>query len=281
MAKANDSSTSKSTERMRCAFPFLDIPEAAPKPRNLRWLGVTERGLPLRYQQDFLDLHGDLIDYVKFSEFTGMLRRWSVEQLKAKINLYKWRGFPTVPGGVAFEIAYLQKQVERYFDTVKELGFNGVEVSDDAMPNLPRNKRTGLIKRGIGMGLEVFTEVGKKYADSPSPIEELIECSRADLDAGAVKVTMENTELFMYCRQKDAKPVEKIVAAVGLSNLIFEVDPNGWPEVALWLLKLFGPDINVENIDFERIVTFEGMRRGLSRIGSHGSLRALQEKKGK
>lgn len=277
MAKTKESPTNESTERMQCAFPFLDIPEATPKPRNSRWLIVTERGLPLRYQQDLLDLHGDLIDYVKFSEFTGMLRRCSVEQLKAKISLYKAREFPTVPGGIAFEIAYLQKQVERYFDTVKELGFNGVEVSDDSMPELSREVRTGLIRRGISMGLDVFTEVGKKYGDAPFPIKEMIDCSRADLDAGACKVTVENSELFYYCRHDNPKPVQEIVAAVGLDNLVFEVDPNGWPEVALWLLNLFGPEINVENIDYERIVTFEGMRRGLSRIGRHQFVRSLQE----
>lgn len=280
MQKSKEAITKQSTERMHCAFPFLDVPEAAPKPRNSRWLIVTERGLPLRYQQDLLDLHGDLIDYVKFSEFTGMLRRWSVEQLKSKISLYKARGFPTVPGGIAFEIAYLQKQAERYFDTVKELGFNGVEVSDDSMPELSPKVRTDLIRRGISMGLDVFTEVGKKYGDSPFPIKELIVTSRRDLDAGARKVTVENSELFFYVRDDNPKPVEEMVAAVGLDNLVFEVDPNGWPEVAMWLLKLFGPDINIENIDYERIVTFEGMRRGLSRIGHHHFVSSLQQSGG-
>ena len=33
----------------------------------------------------------------------------------------------------------------------------------------------------------------------------------------------------------------------------------------MWLLKDFGPDINVENPHADRIITFEGMRRGLHR----------------
>ena len=36
-------------------------------------------------------------------------------------------------------------------------------------------------------------------------------------------------------------------------------------ELPVWLLKEFGPGINVENLPADRVIAFEGMRRGLHR----------------
>lgn len=265
------------TERDTCAFDFLTIPEARPKPRNSRWTILSDRGLLLQHQRDILELNGDLVDYVKFVDFTGLIRRFPVRMLRKKISIYKKRRFPTFPGGIAFEIACLQNQVERYFERVRELGFDGVEVSTDSMPELPRGKRSALIRRAKDMGLDVFTEVGKKFFDSPFPIKEAIECIKGDLDAGALKVTLENSELVYYCQRGDPKPVHRIIRAVGVEPLVFEVGRNGWPELSVWLLEHFGPEINIENIEADRIVIFEGMRRGLQRIVGYHFVISLQQ----
>ena len=263
--------------KITTAFPFLSIPEATPKPRTCRWTILTDRALPLGLQEDVLDMHGDLIDYVKLTDFTGLLSRFSPTLLKRKLRIYKRKGFRVFPGGIAFEIAYLQKKVPQFFEMVAKFGFNGIEVSDDSMPELDLSERAKLIKAGRKLGLDVFTEVGKKTVHSPYPVRLAIDSIRSDLDAGAVKVTLENGELYYYCKKNNPRPIAEIVNAIGLEHLIFEVGAPGWPELSVWLLKEFGPDINIENIEWDRIVIFEGLRRGLQRIVGYHYVRSLQQ----
>lgn len=258
-------------------FSFLSIPEAPRKPRNRRWTILTDRALPLGLQADVLDINGDLIDYVKLTDYTGLLSRFSPSLLERKLHLYKSKGFRTFPGGISFEIAYLQKQVPQYFETVAKCGFNALEVSDDSMPELSITERAKLIKAGLSLGLDVFTEVGKKIVDAPYPVQRAIDSIRADLDAGAIKVTLENGELYYYCKKNDPGPITQIVNAIGLEHLVFEVGAPGWPDLSVWLLREFGPDINIENIEWDRIVTFEGLRHGLQRIVGYHYVASLQK----
>jgi phosphosulfolactate synthase len=191
--------------------------------------------------------------------------------------VYRKYDIPTFPGGVAFEIAYLQGKVDEFYARVVELGFTGMEVSTDSMPELLREERSALIKKGTGMGLQVFTEVGKKFFDDPFPAQEAVNCIQADLDAGATKVVLENTELMHYHRN-DPETLRKIIEPVGLENLILEIGRNGWPHLTMWLLREYGPNINVENIEHDRITTLEGMRRGLQRIMGYEYLSTIQNK---
>jgi phosphosulfolactate synthase len=258
------------------SFDFLTIPTAKPKPRNDRWTVMSDRSMPMKYVDDYLAYNGDLIDEVKFVDFTG-IHRISARTIVEKNKIYKKYNIPTFPGGVAFEISYLQGKVDEFYDRVIDLGFTGMEVSTDSMPELLREERSALIKKGTSMGLQVFTEVGKKFFDEPFPASEMVDCIKADLDAGATKVVIENTELCYYF-EHDREQLRKIIEPVGLQNVILEIGRNGWPHVTIWLLREYGPDINVENIEHEKIVTLEGMRRGLQRIVGYEYLSTIQNK---
>jgi phosphosulfolactate synthase len=257
--------------RPRGGLDFLKIPQPLAKPRQLRWTILSDRGLPLRYQEDLFDIVGNIVDRVKYNDHVGLIDRLPGKLLMRKNALYHKRGLPTFPGGVAFEIAYLQNHVEKLFERLLELGFSGVEISSDSIPAIPPAKRSALIKRARALGLEVFTEVGNKevgdqLGDRPMALKAAVDGVRRDLDAGATKVTIENHELAQYLRH-DRKTLLKIVDAVGLEPLLFEIGPGGWPDIAVWLLQDLGPDVNVENIGSERVVHLEAMRRGLSRMG--------------
>ncbi|MEL0105721.1 MAG: phosphosulfolactate synthase [Rhodospirillaceae bacterium] len=258
------------------SFDFLTIPTSKPKPRKDRWTIMSDRSMPTKFVDDYLTYNGNLIDEVKFVDFTG-IHRISARTIVEKNKIYKKHGIPTFPGGVAFEIAYLQGKIDEFYDRVIDLGFTGMEVSTDSMPELLRDERSALIKKGTDMGLQVFTEVGKKFFDEPFPPEEAVDCIKADLDAGAVKVVLENTELCHY-HQHDQETLRKIIEPVGLENVILEIGRNGWPHLTMWLIREYGPDINVENIEHEKIVTLEGMRRGLQRIMGYEYLSTIQNK---
>lgn len=247
------------------ALGFLDIPQPPPKPRSTRWTIMTDLAMPLVQQASFLDTVADILDRVKYADHVSLVGRLPPDFFKSKNALYRQHGIATFTGGVPFEIAHLQNKVGEYFEALPGLGFSGVEISTDCIADLARADRDRLIRRAKDAGLETYTELGNKIGDLKLDVKAAADTVRADIAAGSAKVAVEN-ETLCYClknRQLDA--IAGLVAEVGTGPLAFEVGPGGWPELPVWLLKEFGPDINVENLQFDRVLAFEGMRRGLHR----------------
>lgn len=246
------------------ALGLITIPVARSKPRDLRWTVLSDRTIPLGAQKDFLDMAADVLDRAKLSDHTGLIGRFSADFIRKKNAIYKEYGIATYPGGIPFEIAYLEGKAEPFFETLLPLGFAGVEISADTIPPIPRKKRTELIKAAKRLGLEVHTEVGEKLSHEAIKVDHAIESIQGDLDAGAEKVAIENNDLVrLFKHNPDA--IVQIVNGVGLANVSFEIGPGGWPEMPGWLISQFGADINVQNIFTDQIVPFEAIRRGLSR----------------
>lgn len=264
------SGNTAAARRRQAPFSFATIPEPVAKPRERRWTVLSDRSVPLSFQKDNLEVIGDIVDRVKIGDHIGMLSRLPLEFYVRKNALYRKRGLGTFPGGMTFEVAYLQGKVELFFDRAGEAGFSGVEISAACLPGIAHRERAALIARARNLGLEVFTETGNKVVGDSLGHKsmragDMITAIRQDLDAGATKVTIENNELMQY--MKGARDVLlKVVDKVGLEPLILEVGPGGWPDLPVWLLAELGPDINIENIDFERVAGFEAMRRGLHRL---------------
>ena len=255
--------------------PAIDIPAPPPKPRKIRWTVMSDRGLPLGMQEDIMDVVEDIVDHVKSVDHMGHLERLSVDFTRQKNAQYKARGLSCFPGGIPFEIAYLQGTVEAFFNRLPEIGFDGVEISDDTLPTFPLTERAALIKQARDLGLEVFSGTGKKFGDGPTSAQDIIDCVKSDLDAGSTKVTVENADLLLFLKD-DPGEIEKIVAGVGIDDILFEVGPNGWPDLAVFLLKELGPDINLENMEWDKMIPIESMRRGLHRQIGYTFLHDLQ-----
>lgn len=246
-------------------FDFLQLPAWPSKPRAVGLFIGTDRGMPLKAQEDLLESHSDIIDYAKFADHAGLASRYSEAWFKKKLEIYHRYDVATFIGGIAFELAVLQDKVDHYFNRVKELGFTAVEVSEDTIPPMPPNQRAAMIGKAKALGLEVFTEVGQKYPDKPLEASEAIENIRADLELGARTVTIEAAETAVL---KDADPqvIIDVVEAVGLDKLVFECSPpDPWTDVAIWLIKTFGPNVNLENILIQECNTVYGMRQGMTR----------------
>jgi len=246
-------------------FSFLDIPQRPPKPRSL-WITVmSDPGLPPGYQQDFLKIAADIIDYAKFIDHPGYMAGYPKELIREKINIYKDYGIPCSPGGIPFEVAVLQGKVEEYFKRLSELGFAGVEISEDVIPQpLKPSERESCIKRAKELGLEVFTELGRKFPDAPLERNEVIESALNDLKAGAKKVVIENSDLVKL-RTEDPTFFADILQEVGKEHLVFEAGPGEWPTLAAWMIRTLGPDVNIENVTDQQIITLDAMRRQLHR----------------
>lgn len=266
-------SPANSNSTVECGFGFLRIPRARKKPRDRRWTVMSDRSrIPISEQSSLLELIGDVVDRVKLDDHVGLIYRLPAELISRKIAVYREHGIHAFPGGVPFEIAFLQGRTDEYFQQVKKLGFHGVEVSSDCIPPIPTQERLRLIAVARSMGLEVFTEVGykvvgDKFGKDVLSADAAIETIVLDIKAGACKVAIENNELLSYIRNKDVTTLKTIADAVGLEYLVFEIGGGGVThrEIAKWLFQEFGPDTNVENVEFDQVVHIEAMRHGLSR----------------
>ena len=99
------------TAQYEPTMPFLEVPPGTPKPRNTSFTVLSDFGaLPVTYIEEMLDVIGDMVDWVKFSDHIGTMNRLGPERQKMRTAAYKNKGLPVLPGGIPFELAYLQKK---------------------------------------------------------------------------------------------------------------------------------------------------------------------------
>jgi len=225
---------------------------------------VIDKGLGRNAFTDLVETASDYISCVKFGFGTAPL--YKTEVLLHKINLAKQHGILVMPGGTLLETAVQQDLVPVFFKTICNLGFNAVEVSDGTI-ELPRSKRTELIREGKQHGLRVFTEYGKKLSGSLIDAARLAETMETDLAAGAEFLTVEARESGVgvgvfdqngECREKVIQDIIEFVP--DSSKLVWEAPQK--QQQAMFLRK-FGPNVNLGNIPPGEILALETMRRGL------------------
>lgn len=237
--------------------------------RNQRTLdqGITmiiDKGLGVRQFQDLLDTAGEYIDFIKLGFGTTVLYPASV--LKEKLLIAKRHGITVYPGGTFFEVAFHQNKTKDYLFAMKSLGFSKVEISDGTV-ELPSNQRLEAVKQARAIGLSVITECGKKAAGSTIHSDELIQTLLSDLNAGSSYVIVEGRESGENVGIYDEKG--KIQDEFAL--LMEQIQP--YTMQVIWeapkkdqqveLMKWFGPNVNLGNIQPDDIYSVESLRRGL------------------
>ncbi len=247
------------------AFDFLQLQDWPPKPRKEGLFIASDRGIPLGMLEDYLEGYGDIIDYAKLSDHTGLISRVPKSWLERKLKLYRKLNIGTYIGGITFELASLQGKVEEYFKRLAEMGFTGVEVSYDTINEASAQDRATVITQARKYHLEVFTEVGRKYPDKPLETSDAVARIKADLDLGAQMVTIEASEI---AAAKNASPklAEELVKAIGMDKLAFECSPpEPWLNNAVWLIKNVGSSVNLENIPLQDCMKVYAIRHGMTR----------------
>ena len=53
--------------------------------------------------------------------------------LERKLQLYRERGIKTYPGGIPYQVALVQNKTKEFFDWLVKMGFDAVEIAEDAM----------------------------------------------------------------------------------------------------------------------------------------------------
>lgn len=234
------------------------------KPRKTGYTMVIDKGLGLNGTKDLMDTAAEYIDSLKQTFGTSAL--FNDKLIQAKTEIVKAAGVYVYPGGTFGEIAIMQNSLPAYLKRVKELGFNGVEVSDGTI-EMTEEQRHDFIKRAKDMGFMVITEVGKKDPNDKVAYSQMHADIAKDLELGASKVIVEAREsgkgvgIFDSSGNPDAEEVDAIVAGVKDPSVLVWEAPLKNQHV--WLIKRFGINVNLGNVPPEEILVLEALRCGM------------------
>lgn len=234
------------------------------KPRTSGQTMVIDKGLGLHAFEDLLQTSAPYIDLLKIGFGTTPL--YPAELLRRKIELARQHQIDIMPGGTFLEVAVAHGTVDAFFETVRQLGFSAIEVSDGTI-ELERAVRNELIRRGRENGMNVYTEYGKKLWGSTIDKEQLLETVFFDVRHGASLVTIEAREsgtgvgIFDADGQCRDEELQQIVRGLAEPERILWEAPQKQQQI--YLIKMLGHSVNLGNIAPQEVYSLETLRRGL------------------
>jgi phosphosulfolactate synthase len=256
------------------ALHFVDIPERSKKPRKVGLTLARDLGLGYDMAASWIEAEGEFIDYIKIRHLYVLLMTADEDDLtRRKIRLYRQHDIDVNPGGIVFEMAFLSNAVEKTFETLAQLGFTAVELSENIIP-LTLEQKINAIRQAKAHGLKTLFEVGEKYPSGELNVELAAREMQTMLDADCDLLILEKSQLEMCLGVKGENPraqlLVDLVRRVGFEKIVFEAESTPHQ---VWLFKTFGPDVNIgPNIDMDLVIKFEPTRRTLSREGGYGYL---------
>ncbi len=259
----------------QAAFGMLTAPTLPPKPRTHSLLLMSELGIPLRETEDLLEIAAPIIDYAKITDHLGLIERLSAAWVRRKIALYNAHDVKVIPGGIPFQVAVVQGKVLDYFEAVRDLGFAGVEMSEDVIEPIAAGRREEWIGKAREMGLAVMTEMGRKNVDVKFDPEATARQVERDVKLGVSKVYVESAEIQHLVKENPAA-LDRLFQIDGGRPLLFELGLNSPQEKAFWLVERYGPQINFASVSPADVVPVDAIRRGMHR---KAEFRFLQPKR--
>lgn len=258
--------------------PMLDLPEKQAKPRETRCTMVFDRGWPASFIDGVLEGFASAIDIAKISA-------WHMHQTEAivvrKIAMYKSYGIETMCGGPVLEIARLQGKEDAVVRYLKDLGFDGLEISSESMPTQSDiSADRAFAELCVEMGFTIHGEVGKKFADGDQvrtidgelDVDLAVDTFQSYIAMGCTGSYLEGHLLRSICGDMAEKlpgrdSLVELVDRVGLQHIFFEIPGTYLPYAGKRALQgllvyLFGPNVNMANILIEEVAELEEIRDG-------------------
>jgi phosphosulfolactate synthase len=242
----------------------MPVSDRSSKPRSTGLTMVIDKGMGIHRLEDLIRSSSDYIDLIKLTFGTSAF--YGKEFLKEKTALITSAEIDVMPGGTFLEIAIWQKELEKYLDRAKELGFSAVEISDGTI-DMDLNTRKHAISRARDWGFKVITEVGKKDPKEAIALSQVHKLIAEDLSDGAAKVIIEAREagkgvgIFDADGKIKLEEVEGIIAGVKDMNTIMWEAPLKNQQQAL--IIRCGTNVNLGNIPPDEILALEALRQGV------------------
>jgi len=248
----------------RGSFSFLKAFAPPLKPRTEGITIASDRGISHDSTRSLIEVSADVLDYIKTPDHYALMARYPENWLRTKIALYKKAEISPTLGGVIYEVAVVQGKVEAFMNRAADLGYAGIEVSEDVIEPQPPATRAAHIRYAKSLGLHVFTELGRKFPDKPFDANEGVEIAHRDLESGASMIVVENSDIIRIVKE-GGDGLHVLAERIPSEKLIFEAGPNERKPLLKWLIKEFGPSVNIENIEVQDAATVAAMRGGLHR----------------
>ena len=238
---------------------FLALPERTCKPRRRGITHILDKGLPVPEVQALLEVCGPYVDVWKLGWGTAYLD----PGLADKLAVLAARGVLACAGGTLLEVAWQQGAAPAYFDWAAQVGFPCVEVSCGVARMSPQAK-TELVQAAAERFI-VLAEIGSKDPLTAAVPQAWAAEAAADLAAGATWVVTEGREsgtvgLFASDGQVRPEVVDAVVGAIGVDTVVFEAPQK---EQQAWLIRRFGPEVNLANVAPGDALGLEALRLGL------------------
>lgn len=234
-------------------------PSRTRKPRESGITHVLDKGMSLAEVEGLLEVAASWVDLLKFGWGTSVV----VENLEAKIRLCQSHRIDIYCGGSLFELAVRRNKVDEYVSFLKDQGIGLIEISDGVI-ELPTEEKLGYISR-LAKDFKVLSEVGSKDTNVVVAPSRWVKQIKGELEAGAWKVITEGREsgtvgLYRTSGEIRTGLIDEIENQIDPSRLIFE-SPQKAQQV--WLIKHFGPNVNLGNIAPQEVISLETIRQGL------------------
>jgi phosphosulfolactate synthase len=238
---------------------FLTLPERRAKPRRQGLTHVLDKGLTVESTRSVLAAAAPHMDVWKFGWGTAYVDVGLAE----KLELLREHEVRSCLGGTLLEISWSQGRAEDCLDWASSVGFDSVEVSR-GVAHMSLDEKHALL-RLAAQRFVVLSEVGSKDPVEALTAEQWTREVATDLVAGARWVITEGREsgtVGIY--REDGAIREDIVAAAvrggGVDKLLFEAPRK---DQQAWLIRAFGPDVNLANIPAQEVLALETLRLGL------------------
>lgn len=223
-------------------------------PDSAGWTGV--RGV-----EDLLAIAGPYIDFAKIYAMNALLV--PQEPLTRIVAAYAAAGVATFSGGILFEWAHRQDEVEALTPLLRTLGIRGLEISENYI-RLEPAERDRWISWFRDQGFDVIYEFGRKTPDEPIDLDRLAGVVAAAREAGAHHVIVEQSEIDLATRS-DAGILERLARAPWFDDILIEADPLHFPTQHADLIRRFGANVSLANVAPGQALRLEGLRRGIGR----------------
>ncbi|WP_433499185.1 phosphosulfolactate synthase [Sphaerimonospora sp. CA-214678] len=238
---------------------FLELPQRTRKPRRYGISHVLDNGMPVAEVERRLQNAAADIDVWKLGWGTAYID----PSLREKLELLAAHQVLACTGGTLLEVSLRQGVLDRFMDWAEAVGFPCIEVSCGTV-EIPRADKDKIISTAAARFL-VLSEVGLKDPRATPSAAQWAADARADVDAGATWVLTEGREsgtvgLFDAEGEVRADIVDAVVAAIGLEATLFEAPRRAQQA---WLIRRYGADVNLGNIQPAEVMAVETLRLGL------------------
>jgi phosphosulfolactate synthase len=261
------------------------------KPRARGLTMVMDQGWPTDFVSGMLAQFGRYLDIAKLWD---PLLLAPAAEVKRKLQAYRDADVLVQPGGLFLEMAERKGGELDTLQRLADFGFNLVEFSSTTSTRgAEMDNERALVARAHELGFKVIGEVGRKFVDGDETrltenaidIEVTVREFKDLLEAGAWKVYWEghllravmgdDPETIHSRAATGTSQVLDVVRQVGMDNIVFEASglrPRAnrqW--LQFWLVRLFGPDVNIGNARIDELANLEAIRRGNHPIFGFGN----------